>query len=174
MHQHITALVTAADAVRAATNYISATGDEPACAAFVEALDTLEATTEALRHAAPMPSIRALWERRVTVEQIFMPAAYFDAEYSGEALAELVEELDEMGTTGEPREVTTQVCTLIRRGRFEGLIGRVSMHRDENSRWTGVIAAESLDAFVSRAAEWGSAVLARAQAGVTELQQKAA
>lgn len=159
MQQQINAVLEAASAVKAATQMVSTQADLPACQQFIEALDTLEASAENLRRTPSMPSLKALWERRVTVETILWPSVYFDAQHNGEALAELVDELDELGTSGVPREVTERCCELIRNGGFNGLIARVSMYRSETSRYTGVIAAEDFEAMAARAADWGSSVL---------------
>lgn len=157
MHQQISNTIAAADRVRAATDLLLDQTDETAAAAYIAALDALNESTEALRRAPRMPSVRALWERRVTLEAIYMPAASFAP--MDEGMAELVEELDDYGTTGVPRAITAATAEAIRRGSFTGVIGRVSMFRTEESRYAGVIAAEDLETFVARAAEWGAAVL---------------
>ncbi len=169
MNREVTQIITAADALKATVDGVANFGDNAHCNALIRALDQLDAATEALRRAPRMPDVRGLWDRRMTVEAMYWPAVYFDAQFNGEALAELVEELDELGTTGTPRSVTAATAEKIRRGEFEGLIARVTMFRTEESRWSGVITAEDFETLALRAIEWGDAVLKRHHASRAQL-----
>lgn len=164
MKTEVINIISSADKVRAAADLIADRADLPACEALIASIDELEGSAEALRRAPSMPSVRPLWERRITVEAMYWPNAYFDAQYQGEALTELVEELEELGTTGVPRAVTAAVVQRIRACRFDGLVARVSMYRSESSRWTGVVAAEDFETLATRIFEWGVAVQAKATA----------
>ncbi len=164
MNREIAQIIEAADEVRASADNAANIGDHAACSALIGALDTLDAATEALRRAPRMPAVNGLWERRITVEAMYWPAVYFDAQFNGEALAELVETLDDHGTTGVPRAVTAATAEKIRRNEYEGLIAVVTMYRNESSRWSGVITAEDFETLALRAIEWGDAVLHRHQA----------
>lgn len=158
MRQHINAVIERVDALRAATNLVLDQADLPACDAFVTVLDELEAATEALRRAPDMPDIRALWERRVTVHAMYWPAVYFDAMDNGDALEELVAELEQLGTCGTPRPVTDDVVHRIRDNKYDGLIASVSMPITDTSAFHGVIAAEGFEALVARALDWACVV----------------
>ncbi len=164
MNQEITQIIAAAEAVKATVDGVANIGDKAACGALIGALDRLDAAADALRRAPRMPAVNGLWERRITVEAMYWPAVYFDAQFNGEALAELVEALDDQGTTGVPRAVTAATAEKIRRNEYEGLIALVTMFRTEESRWSGVITAEDFETLALRAIEWGDAVLSRHQA----------
>lgn len=137
-------------------------GNPDTAHALVEAIDAVGATTSGLAAARSLPDPHPIRQRRVTVEEIYFPAVYFDATYNGDKLEALVEELDKMGTCGVPRAITAVVAEKIRRGDYNGLIARATKAEpDLATRYEGVIAAEDFEALFARAIEWADAVDAK-------------
>lgn len=161
--KEINHLIEAAEAMTRAVAPLNIDASQEDSTAFCSAMAELENATTRARFARREPDVMPFWERRITIEEIYWPAVYFDAQYNGEALTELVEELWDMGTAGKPKPITDAVADAIENGSYDGVIARVSIQATDrpNTRYSGVVSAKDFYAIPEAVLAWAEAICAK-------------